>query len=334
MKLTQIQDVAWEHKNNWEESVGRIKAYDYAEGVVLNDQNMEFTLNDVAKEHILRRLGVLGVVKDFSVERADGTKYDTDFIQEAINRQIEMPLVNRVPDKIIYDTRDMEAKAIKSNRYIRVNNYDLIANLLRSLDTSGDINAIVDEKKSRIDERQLNIYFNDVDKFEASAGDIIGCGFRMWNSETGKGSVGLGQYLVRLICTNGWVSNLAEHVSKYKHVGENLISEISSRLNYITNFGNISRLVKAAVTKAPVISSINSMPDILRMNKISSIHHEGITKSYLTEPTGTDDNGGINAYGIFNAVTRYNDHVYPHTDHFDWYKSQELMAAAFPLLRL
>ena len=157
-------------------------------------------------------------------------------------------------------------------------------------------------------------------------------GINIGNSETGNGSLSASQFLLRVVCGNGWVTNYQLNMMKFAHIYDNL-QEILSR--ELTKMGDVSRvisLINKAKRKPYSVETIEEMPRRLSQLKIPSRHFDGIVKAFNTEPLGLDGNGRINDWGIFNAITRYVSHDYKKTPNWSLKEQNQLMRAPFQLI--
>ena len=115
---------------------------------------------------------------------------------------------------------DVEARAIMSNRYKRIDN-DVVAN--HSLNKLMDMKA--DLKYSHYDRDSLNITAV-LPKLEGEVkkDDIVQGGITITNSEIGGGSLIIQPFIYRLVCTNGMVAPRYLNRFYAKHVGKVIIN--------------------------------------------------------------------------------------------------------------
>ena len=336
MEKKTIERVSKYQADNWAEFDGYIGSYNAEDGILIVGTE-EFSMNANARKQMAERLGMKGTVKDFEKDLA--------FMQDAYNRKIST--AQKTPSRIIYDTNNMEAKAVKSTRYNRLLNNDVF---YKAIDTYEDF---FDPKHSFINDNNMYLGFTGVKEVEvkpknAKVGEIISFGSQVWNSETGNGSLGVGQLLVRLVCTNGMTSKEMLDVARWKHLTfYDLMAKLVEGLNTIITPDKTAKLLSRAMGRGPIVPRINDTTlegkDLVMAQKpwrtllsrfqIPKRHHDGIIIRHVDDPIGVSGDG-VNAWGIYNAVTGYNSHVFPRTLAYNNMESQNLMTSAYPLLTL
>jgi hypothetical protein len=75
------------------------------------------------------------------------------------------------------------------------------------------------------------------------------------------------------------------------------------------------------------------IPKLLKRYRIPERHHDGIIAAYDAEPIGTTADG-INAWGVYNAGTRYVTHQYSQQENYNPTEAVELTAALYPMLMM
>ena len=131
------------------------------------------------------------------------------------------PLLDMTVNTLLYDkperrmlrTLDGHARAFLSDRYRRIDNWDLMEHILPLL------MEVPNMKVESCDVTERNLYVKAVfpeTTAEIKTGDPVQSGIVIKNSEVGAGALDISPLVYRLICQNGMIS--AEGVSKY-HLG-------------------------------------------------------------------------------------------------------------------
>jgi len=371
MNAKELINFTYEQKQNWTDINGDLTSFDSKtneitvserdiESRVLTGKDFEFNLNPNASDQLLQKMNIKGVMRDF--------EDDDEFIQSAIDRRIEQRIKSRENNKrkkllkVIYSENEYgktglrEAKGIASHGYQMVQNYDIVEQVMRQFGNKFDAtHSYVDDKRmflniTNIAQSDL-ISKNFVSKSVAAqhgVGDIIGFGFSFGNSMVRLAAMTVSLSMMRLACDNGMISSETEDISRYIHTNKNMLGLMKEGMNKVWDKRKDHlNLLSRASDKLPILTNetiqledgvelimaIDKMPKILKQVGIPKRHHEGIKIAYEMEPTGTTKDG-INSYGVYNSVTRYNTHLYPKTDFYDNYESQQLMSQAYSLLSL
>lgn len=111
-------------------------------------------------------------------------------------------------------TLDGKARAFLSDRYRRLDNFDLMAQIVPSLMQRGDLlfaSANVSE-----DRLYLKVTSEKLCR-EVKKGDVVRIGLQISNSEVGKGALSVLPFSERLVCLNGMVH--ADYGTRRNHVG-------------------------------------------------------------------------------------------------------------------
>jgi hypothetical protein len=98
-------------------------------------------------------------------------------------------------------TLDGSMRAFLSDRYRRLDNYDLASAVLPVLKEMGEGLKIV---STELTESKMYIkVINERLELEVKQGDVVQAGMVISNSEVGMGSLKVEPLIYRLICTNG-----------------------------------------------------------------------------------------------------------------------------------
>ena len=346
MDLKQIQTVATYQTDNWDSFKGQIQNYDLSEGVLelekVDESNVievaEFKLNPNSQTQVLERLGLKGTYADFiGAKSLAKWKMSAEQMQSNIDYRIkQMQESSRVaPTQVIYDTKTMHAKAVKSDQYVRLPNKEVLD---RTIAKYGEN---FNHKNSWIDDKRMNISFSDIDtrwisKKEISErqlqqGDAVSFGIQVSNSDTGYGSLMVGQFMVRLACTNGMTSRVAMDIERMIHVHNDLMVRLDYALDHIVEPGTFAKTIQSAMNRPAIIKTIDEFPTIIK--NVPKIHKAGIMLRHENDPIGVNADG-INPWGVFNAITGYASNGYTQSENYDRKVANELMYAAYPLLKI
>ena len=224
-------------------------------------------------------------------------------------------------DRRMLRTLDGEARAFLSDRYKRIDNYDIAQVTLPIISQIPDVQIVscnLTPGKMYIKAINPRLFDNVV------PGDTVQAGIIISNSEVGLGAVNIQPLVYRLVCENGMVVNDA--VTRKTHLGPTIsednifyYSKETVEADDKAFIFKIQDTVRAAVDEAKfrmVVEQMRSAKDA-RMNTANvpefvrlASRNFGITESeekgvlqHLIE--GND----LSLYGLSNAVTRYSQDV-------------------------
>ncbi len=222
---------------------------------------------------------------------------------------------------------DGRARAFLSNRYMRLDHYEIVSAVLPILGEMPDAQF----ESCQITESRLYIkVVNPRLQSEVVPGDIVQAGVIISNSEVGLGSVSVQPLVYRLVCSNGMIVNDA--VTKRNHIGrvnsadENflLYSEKTLQTDDHAFLLKIQDTVRAAVDEAQFARGIfprvvgmmrdannarmntADVPGFVRLTSrefgITEAEESGVLRHLI-------EDGNLTRYGLSNAVTRYSQDV-------------------------
>ena len=226
------------------------------------------------------------------------------------------------PSKRMLRVLDGKARAFLSNRYLRLDHYEIVTAILPILGEMPDAQF----ESCQITEGRLYIkVVNPRLQAEVTPGDIVQSGLIISNSEVGLGSVTVQPLVYRLVCSNGMIVNDAatkrNHIGRANNSDENflLYSEKTLRADDHAFLLKIQDTVRAAIDEAQFARVVGMMQDAsnAQMNtadvpglvKLAS-REFGITES--EEPGVLQhliEDGNLTLYGLSNAVTRFSQDV-------------------------
>lgn len=229
--------------------------------------------------------------------------------------------LSRTNDRRMLRTLDGEARAFLSDRYKRIDNYDIAQVTLPIISQIPDVQIVscnLTPGKMYIKAINPRLFANVV------PGDTVQAGIIISNSEVGLGAVNIQPLVYRLVCENGMVVNDA--VTRKTHLGPTIsednifyYSKETVEADDKAFILKIQDTVKAAVDEAKFRMVVEQMRTAkeARMNTANvpefvrlASRNFGITESeekgvlqHLIE--GND----LSLYGLSNAVTRYSQDV-------------------------
>lgn len=279
---------------------------------MVNDQtgtNTILGINDIAHSQIGTALGIPKAYYDKM--RAE----NPELLAENVNAWF-----NNEPKTRMIRTLDGTARAFLSERYRRIDNYDLLSNVLPILRDIPELQYASNEVTD------AGMYLKIVNKRltkEVKPGDYVQSGLIITNSEVGMGTVTIRPLLYRLVCTNGMVVNDIKTTTRRRHVGrgnqadDNFVLYASDTLLADDHalMLKIRDTIHAALDEVHFTNLIDNMRQATEV-KITTSHipemvqlaapEFGFTKK---EGEGILDHlirgGDLTMYGFANAVTRY-----------------------------
>lgn len=220
------------------------------------------------------------------------------------------------PAKRMVRTLDGKARAFLSNRYRRLDHYDLMEAILPTIAEMPS--PIVG---GEVTERRLYITVA-LPKIQADirVGDPVQAGFIIQNSEVGLGALSVQMRVFRLVCKNGMIA--PDYSSRKYHVGKQaeemeaayrVYSDATLKADDAAFFMKVRDVIKAAADETKFKAIAISMRELTetepmadpvgaveRLGKRLAIT-EGEQKGLLSHLV---QGGDLTAYGALNAVTR------------------------------
>lgn len=217
---------------------------------------------------------------------------------------------------------DGKARALLSNRYLRMDHYQIASAVLPI------IGEMPDARFESCEITENRMYIKAVNprlQSEVTPGDIVQAGLIISNSEVGLGSVSIQPLVYRLVCKNGMIVNDAatkrNHVGRVNSSEENflLYSDETLKADDHAFLLKVQDTVRAAVDEAKFSMVVGRMreatgaainttnvPEVVKLTSrdfgITDSEQIGVLQ-HLIE--GKD----LSLYGLSNAVTRYSQDV-------------------------
>ncbi len=275
------------------------------------DTHQEFKIADHAHTQIAARLDIPS--KYYQRMRSQAPELLAANVNEWFHQK---------PERRMLRTLDRNIRAFLSDRYRRLDNYDLAAAVLPVLKEMGEGLKIV---STELTESRMYIkVINERLELEVKQGDVVQAGMVISNSEVGMGSLKVEPLIYRLICLNGMIAT--DHSQKRYHVGRNaeegeayeLFRDETIKADDRAFFLKVQDTVRAAVDIAKFSTIVERMRESTEQriegNPVKSV--ELLTKSFgynSEEGSGILQHliqgGDLSAYGMLNAITRTSQDV-------------------------
>lgn len=226
------------------------------------------------------------------------------------------------PDRRMLRTLDGNVRAILSDRYRRLDNWDLAENILPILQRlPGARFESVELTGTRM---YLKVVTEHVD-YEVAPGDVVQAGVVISNSEVGLGTLSVQPLLFRLVCRNGLIAS--DHSLRKTHVGRTLEPSDNAVVVFKDDtvaaddkafFLKARDVVEAAVSEATFRQLAERMQrtrgirltgDPVRTVEVLSARHalneeerSGVLRHLIA-------GGELSGFGLVNAVTAYSQEI-------------------------
>jgi len=219
-------------------------------------------------------------------------------------------------------TLDGQVRAVLSDRYRRLDNYDLAENVLPILQ------RLADARFESVELTETKMYLKVVTprvEYEIAPGDVVQAGIMITNSEVGHGTLSVQPLVYRLVCRNGLIAS--DRALRKTHVGRSLHSEDEAVTVFRDDtlaaddkafFLKVRDVVEAAVSEATFRQVAQKMQKTLDIKltgdpvktvevlanryTLNESERAGVLRHLIVE-------GALSAYGLVNAVTHYSDDV-------------------------
>ena len=219
-------------------------------------------------------------------------------------------------------TLDGNVRAVLSDRYRRLDNYDLAENVLPILQ------RLPGARFESVELTETKMYIKVVTpsiRSEMVPGDVVQAGVVITNSEVGHGMLAIQPLLFRLVCRNGLI--VSDRTLRKTHVGRTLQSEEDAVTVFRDDtliaddtafFLTVRDVVDAAVSEATFRQVTQKMQTTLGIKltgdpvksvevlanryALNEVERAGVLRHLIMA-------GELSAYGLVNAVTHYSQDV-------------------------
>jgi hypothetical protein len=211
-------------------------------------------------------------------------------------------------------TLDGTARAFLSDRYRRIDNYE-IANTVLPI-----VNEMPDARVESCEITDSKLYLKIVNprlQADVVPGDTVQAGIIISNSEVGLGSVSVMPLIFRLVCSNGMVVNDAGnrryHVGRASEIDWEIYSDSTLELDDKAFMAKFSDTVRTAVDTAKFAVIVDKIRESVnaKITARPSQIVEITAKNYGFNQTEQDDilqhliqGNDLSLWGLGNAVTR------------------------------
>lgn len=219
-------------------------------------------------------------------------------------------------------TLDGRVRAVLSDRYRRLDNYDLAENVLPILQ------RLPEARFESVELTETKMYIKVVTprvEYEIAPGDVVQAGIVITNSEVGQGTLSVQPLVYRLVCRNGLIaSDRALHKT---HIGPILQSEEETITVFKEEtlaaddkafFLKVRDVVEAAVSEATFRQVAEKMQKTLGIQlsgdpvkavevlakryTLNEVERAGVLRQLIQA-------GDLSGYGLVNAVTHFSHEV-------------------------
>ena len=219
-------------------------------------------------------------------------------------------------------TLDGHVRAILSDRYRRLDNFDLAESVLPILQRLPEV------RFESVELTETRMYLKCVTprlRYEMAPGDVVQAGVVISNSEVGHGTLSVQPLVYRLVCRNGLIA--ADRALRKTHIGRALGNEDDSLLVFQDDtrraddqafFLKVRDVVQAAVSEATFLQTAQKMQRTLNIPLVgdpvktvevlaqrytlNDAERTGVLRHLITE-------GDLSGYGLVNAVTHYSQDI-------------------------
>jgi hypothetical protein len=226
------------------------------------------------------------------------------------------------PDRRMLRTLDGNVRAVLSDRYRRLDNYDLAESVLPILQ---QLPEVIFESVELTDTKMYLKCVTPRVSVEVAPGDVVQAGVVISNSEVGQGTLSVQPLLFRLVCRNGLIA--ADRALRKTHVGRSLAHEDDAVVIYQDDtlqaddkafFLKVRDVVQAAVSEATFRQAAQKLQRTMGIrltgDPVKAV--EVLAQRYTLnddERTGVlrhlIEDGQLSGYGLVNAVTHYSQVV-------------------------
>ena len=249
---------------------------------------------------------------------------------------------SRTPDaKRMLRTMDGVARALLSDRYRRIDNYEVASAVLPIISGMGGATV---ESCELTESRMYLKVVNPRMTAEVVPGDIVQAGVIISNSEVGMGSVSVSPLIYRLVCANGMIAQDGAvrkyHVGRANEGGEDFSIYRSETIEADDKafLMKLEDSVRAAVDQARFAAIVGRMREAAEATMEAKVVPQVVelaAKEYgMTEAEGKGilghliAGGDLSLYGLANAVTRQAQDV----ESYD--RSTELEATGYKIITM
>ena len=241
---------------------------------------------------------------------------------ELLDRNVNAWLERQNDERQLLRTLDGNVRAVLSERYRRLDNYDLLEHVLPTLQ------QLPEARLESAELTETRLYLKVITPriaFEVAPGDVVQAGVVVSNSEVGCGMLSVQPLAFRLVCSNGLIAS--DRMLRKTHVGRALDSEPPSGIVFKDDtlqaddrafFLRVRDVVEVAVSESTLrlvgekLRRAKEIPlegDPVRAVEVLGQRHglneaerAGVLRSLI-------EGGELSGYGLVNAVTHFSQRV-------------------------
>jgi len=205
--------------------------------------------------------------------------------------------------KFFFRFDDKEVRAIFSPRYRPMDSFEI----LEKLDSIGY--SPETKVQASLDHSFLQLNIPDAHKTFSINGDKLTPGISITNSEVGIASLSLSAFYLRLICTNGMISQTSVSAS-YRHVSLKILSEFPTVLDKLSHELDRKKDQFRISLQSPVSDPLNTIEMFNRQFMLSKEEREAVSWAWPLEE-------GETMFNLVNCYTRASQHedISPHSSY-------------------
>lgn len=228
-------------------------------------------------------------------------------------------LLHREPSRQMIRTIDGKARAFLSDRYRRLDNYDLFVAVVPTL--TEILGGAPDAYVESCGLTETRLWLTVILPFwteEIKVGDPVRLGIRIGNSEVGAGATSVETILYQLVCKNGMTTS---HALRRNHVGRrveaeedySIYTDETLRLDDAAFFAKVSDSVRACASEARFRQIVEEMRTVAE-TEVGADPPQAVeelsNRADLTEGERGAvlrhliEGGDLSAWGYVSAVTR------------------------------
>lgn len=242
--------------------------------------------------------------------------------------------LERSSDRRMIRTLDGNVRALLSDKYRRLDNYDLAQSVLPMLN---DAQASIESCEITDKKLYIKAITHKV-QAEVKVGDVVSAGIIVSNSEVGHGSLSVKPLIYRLVCSNGAIAD--KYAMKKYHVGRAQEMDVIQFSNETLNSEDKTFWLKVRDLVKHSLSEVTFRKIVEEMTVSTAVKIEEptkaielVSKKYTFSEGEKNDvlshliqGGDLTSWGLGNAVTRMAQDV----DSYD--RSTELEAIGFEVM--
>lgn len=220
------------------------------------------------------------------------------------------------PERRMIRTLDGDVRAFLSDRYARIDNFDVATVALPIMQDSGLV-----LRSCEVTENRLYIKATSpkvVAKVEGSkrVGDLVEAGIMITNSEVGLGALSVKPFYMFLACTNGMVRDKimhAAHIGRKNDAVDGLLTDETKKAEDHVVLLKLRDVLRGAMDAARFQAEIAKMSEQVQQriegDPVQAI--EVLSNGFFTDTEKSGvlrhliEGGDLSRFGLMNAVTRF-----------------------------